>query len=66
MYVIWDQGFNRVCYHADALTVSHIYGLYVCALMGPWLGCYIGLMHSFDMETFCKVFDIRGTPLPYG
>lgn len=30
--------------------------------MGPWLGCYIGLMHSFDMETFCKVLGIMGDP----
>ncbi|KIW29278.1 uncharacterized protein PV07_05103 [Cladophialophora immunda] len=34
--------------------VSHIYGMYVCALLGPWLGCYIQLMHAFDMGIFCQ------------
>lgn len=39
---------------SDVFAVSHIYGLYVCALLGPWLGSYIQLMHAFDMDTFCK------------
>ncbi|OQD87458.1 hypothetical protein PENSOL_c077G02615 [Penicillium solitum] len=44
------------------MAVSHIYGLYVCALLGPWLGYYVCLLTSFDLETFCRLLhDKRAT-----
>lgn len=39
-------------------AVSHIYGLYVCTLLGPWLGYYVCLLSAFDLETFCRVCQV--------
>ncbi|KAJ5130813.1 uncharacterized protein N7515_006852 [Penicillium bovifimosum] len=43
--------------------LSHIYGLYVCALLGPWLGYYVCLLTSFDLETFCRLLHEKRATL---
>ncbi|KAJ5502771.1 hypothetical protein N7463_005645 [Penicillium fimorum] len=43
--------------------LSHIYGLYVCALLGPWLGYYVCLLPAFDLETFCQLLQEKRATL---
>ncbi|KAF9890114.1 hypothetical protein FE257_006275 [Aspergillus nanangensis] len=43
--------------------LSHIYGLYVCALMGPWLGYYVCLVPSFDLDTYCRLLQDKQATL---
>ncbi|KAL1891322.1 hypothetical protein Sste5346_007782 [Sporothrix stenoceras] len=43
--------------------LSHIYGLYVCALMSPWLGSYVCMVPSFDVETYCRLMHEKRATL---
>ncbi|CAK7230959.1 hypothetical protein SEUCBS140593_007764 [Sporothrix eucalyptigena] len=43
--------------------LSHIYGLYVCALMAPWLGSYVCMVPSFDVETYCRLMHEKRATL---
>lgn len=43
--------------------LSHIYGLYVCALMSPWLGSYVCMVPSFDVATYCRLMHEKRATL---
>ncbi|KAJ5414131.1 NRPS-like protein biosynthetic cluster [Penicillium cosmopolitanum] len=55
----WRESMREVFFP----PLSHIYGLYVCALMGPWLGYYVCMVPQFELDTYCRLMHEKHATL---